>query len=186
MHTSNIDPAAVPDGFDVLDECHRQTLFMLGRLAALVKRLGSIGPDKEAREMAADIVRHFSTTARQHHADEERYVFPKLVAGGDPDVTQAVLRLQCDHDWLEENWMELSPQLDAVACGLNWFDLDILREAAQVFIALSHDHMALEESFIYPQAKARLQGRERSNMGRDMAARHVALRRKAASPAAQS
>ncbi|RQP24929.1 hemerythrin domain-containing protein [Piscinibacter terrae] len=179
---ADIDPAALLDGFDVLDECHRQSLFMLGRLAALITRLGSIGADSEARSMAADIVRHFSTTVRQHHADEERYVFPKLASLGNADVTQAVLRLQCDHDWLEENWMELSPQLDAVACGLNWFDLDTLREAAQVFIALSHDHIALEESFIYPEAKARLQGRERSNMGRDMAARRAALRRKAAAP----
>jgi len=179
--TTDFDPAATLDGFDVLDECHRQTLFMLGRLAALVTRLGSVGPDSEAREMAADIVRHFSTTVRQHHADEERYVFPKLASLGEPEVTQAVLRLQCDHDWLEENWMELSPQLDAVACGLNWFDIDTLREAAQVFIALSHDHMALEESFIYPEAKARLQGRERSNMGRDMAARRrAASKQKAA------
>ena len=159
------------DGFDVLDECHRQTLFSLGKLAALVSRLVHIGADAEARAMAADVVRHFSVVVRRHHEDEERHVFPKLVAEGNDEVVQAVLRLQVDHDWLEENWMELSPQLDAVAHGLSWYDLDVMQEAAKVFIALSHDHIALEESFIYPQAKARLDARERAGMGREMAAR---------------
>jgi hemerythrin-like domain-containing protein len=159
------------DGFDVLDECHRQTLFALGKLAALVSRLGLIGADAEARAMAAEVVHHFSVTVRRHHEDEERHVFPKLVAEADEELVRAVLRLQIDHDWLEENWMELSPQLDAVAHALSWYDMDVLREAAQVFIALSHDHIALEESFIYPQAKARLDMRERAGMGREMAAR---------------
>lgn len=74
--------------------------------------------------------------------------------------------------------MELSPQLDAVAHGLSWYDLDVIQEAAQVFIALSHDHIALEESFIYPQAKARLDARERAGMGREMAARRRQARTK--------
>jgi hemerythrin-like domain-containing protein len=165
-----------PDGFDVLDECHRQTLFSLGKLAALVSRLGLIGADTEARAMAADIVRHFSVTVRRHHEDEERHVFPKLVAEGNEEIVRAVLRLQIDHDWLEENWMELSPQLDAVAHGLSWYDMDVLREAAQVFIALSHDHIALEESFIYPQARKWLDSRERIGMGREMAARRKQAR----------
>lgn len=175
--TADVAAAVAPDGFDALDHCHAQTLFMLGKLAALVSRLGSIGADDEARSMANEIGEHFSTTVRQHHADEERYVFPKLVTSGDAGLKQTVLRLQCDHDWMEENWMELSAQLDAVACGQGWVDLDVLRGAAEVFIALSHDHIALEESVIYPQAKERLQGRERSNMGREMAKRRRQAKR---------
>jgi len=166
----------LPDGFDVLDACHRQTLFMLGKLAALITRLTKIGADTEARAMAADIVKFFSTTARQHHEDEERHVFPQLAAHGDAETVQAVLRLQRDHDWLEEDWMELSPQLDAVACGLSWYDVDILREGAEIYIALAHDHIALEESFIYPQARAQKRIGERREMGREMAARRRAGR----------
>ena len=182
----NTHPAAADseqvalDGFDVLDECHRQTLFALGKLAALVSRLEHIGADAEARAMAAEIVRHFSVTVRRHHEDEERHVFPKLVAEGGEEVVRTVLRLQIDHDWLEENWMELSPQLDAVAHGLTWYDIDVMREAAQVFIALSHDHIALEESFIYPQAKARADTAERIGMGREMAARRRRTRQRPA------
>ena len=52
----------------------------------------------------------------------------------------------------------------------NVFDLDALQEAATVFIALSHEHIALEESCVYPQARARLHATERREMGREMAA----------------
>jgi len=164
------------DGFDVLDACHRGMIFTLGKLSALIARLATFGPDAEARAMANEIVTFFSTTVRQHHEDEERHVFPRMVAAGDPEIVQAVLRLQQDHDWLEEDWMELSPHLAAVAAGQSWYDLDTLREGSAVFTALMHDHIALEESCIYPQARARLRSGERREMGREMAARRRAER----------
>ena len=167
-------PMKTPDGFDVLDLCHRQTLIALGRLSALISRLGEHEPDAEARALAKEVIAHFSTTSREHHEDEERHVFPKLVSGGDPDIVQAVLRLQQDHNWLEEDWMELAPMLEAVAGGQSWYDLDSLREAAAVFTALSHDHIALEETCIYPQARAGLAPGARQEMGREMAARRRA------------
>jgi|SRR5690349_12460315 len=163
---------ASPDGFDVLDVCHRHTLFSLGKLAALVARLkDGRGPDPVARALADEIVQFFSTTAREHHEDEERHLFPSMLAGGDPLIAQAVLRLQQDHHWLHIDWMELSPQLKAVAAGQTGYDIAALAEGAQVFIALSHDHIALEESCIYPQARVRLRAGDRREMGREMAAR---------------
>ena len=167
---------AVRDGFDVLDACHIQTVFALGKLAALVTCLASTGPDPQARAMAAEIVDFFSSTARQHHEDEERHVFPKLLARGDSEIVQAVLRLQQDHAWLEEDWIELAPQLDGVACGQDWYDIDALREGVEIFAALSRDHIALEESIIYPEARTRLLASERQEMGREMAARKRARR----------
>ena len=169
------------NGFEVLDVCHRKTVIALGRLAALISRLEKNGPDDEARTLANEVVQHFSTTARQHHEDEERHVFPKLATTGDAETVQAVLRLQQDHNWLEEDWMQLSPHLDAVASGQSWYDLDALREGAEVFTALSHDHIALEESLIYPQARARLGPGEWLEMSREMAQRrkHLARRRDA-------
>jgi iron-sulfur cluster repair protein YtfE (RIC family) len=174
---SSLDLSSVPglaparDGFDVLDVCHRQTVYALGKLAALVSRLAVHGPDPEARALAAEILLHFSTTARKHHEDEERHVFPKLLTSDDPDIVQAVFSLQQDHDWLTEDWMALSPHIDAVACGHAGFDLDVLREGAAVFTALSHAHIALEESIVYPQARASLHAGDRRAMALEMAAR---------------
>ena len=170
-------PSTARDVFEVLDECHRQTLAALDTLEALVGRLeGGDGADAQTRASAAGVVRHFSSTVRQHHDDEERHVFPKLVLSAQPHIVQAVLRLQQDHDWLEEDWMELAPQLDAVANGQTWFDIDMLKEGVAVFSALSADHIALEESLIYPEARARLGSVERREMGREMAARRRAAR----------
>lgn len=164
------------DGFEVLDACHRETLVKLGELATLVAGLDGSDPSPQARAAAASIVSFFTTTSRQHHRDEEAHVFPALVASGNEEVVQAVQRLRQDHGWLEEDWIELEPQLDALASGQSWFDVDILREGTEIFVALLRDHVALEESFIYPEARARMGQPERQAMGREMAARRRAKR----------
>lgn len=174
--TSPVPPA---DGMDVLDVCHRHMVLSLGRLSALITRLSAYGADAEARALAREVVDFFSTTVPRHHEDEERHVFPRLLAAGDPTVVQAVLRLQTDHDWLEEDWLALAPHLAAVAGGQSWYDLDLMREQAAVFTALLHDHIALEESLIYPQVRAALGPQQRRDMGRAMAARHRAERKAA-------
>jgi hemerythrin-like domain-containing protein len=176
MPASNPVKGRTDDGFEVLDECHRQTLRALDTLGELVVRLQAQGMDETTQGMAAEVVRHFSITARQHHEDEERHVFPRVLAGGDAQVEQMVRRLQQDHCWLEEDWMELSAHLEALAAGHTWWDLGFLREGAEIFAALLHDHITLEESVIYPEARARLQSAERREMGREMAARRRAQR----------
>ena len=170
------DEPVMLDGFEVLDACHRETLLRLGELAELVARLDGGTPDEAARHAAAAIVSFFSTTARQHHEDEEQHVFPALLAVGNHEVIQAVSRLRQDHGWLQADWNEIQPQLDALASGQAWVDLDVLREGAEIFVALSRDHVALEEAFIYPQARAAMRDPERRAMGREMAARRRARR----------
>ena len=171
------DPVTL-DGFEVLDACHRETLAKLGELSALVASLGDAELDAASRASAAAIVRFFSTTSRQHHKDEELHVFPQLLASADPNVVQAVQRLRQDHGWLQEDWHELEPQLDALASGQTWVDRAVLREGVEIFAALSRDHITLEESFIYPQARARMRDQARAEMGREMAARRRARRGK--------
>jgi hemerythrin-like domain-containing protein len=172
-HTMHAAPPS-QDGFDALDVCHRHIVLALGKLSALIARLAIHGPDREARAMAHDIERFFSTTVRQHHEDEERHVFPAVLARGDTEMVDAVARLQQDHNWLEEDWMELSPHLAAVAQGQSWYDLDLLREGAAVFSALLHEHIALEDSVIYPASRTRVNEAQRREMGREMAARRRA------------
>ncbi|MCU0773934.1 MAG: hemerythrin domain-containing protein [Ideonella sp.] len=140
--------------FRALDACHLEIANHLDRLQALVDRIGRDGVTTQAQHEAAEIESFFSATARSHHADEERHVFPPLLASADADMVQAVRRLQQDHGFIEENWIELSPQLRALAGGYHWYDLDELRHGVQVFIDLLRDHIELEESLIYPHAKA--------------------------------
>jgi hemerythrin-like domain-containing protein len=168
--------ATSADGFTALDACHRKTLSMLEDLSALVTKLEHDGLDPATCVRAAKIAAFFATTAREHHEDEERHVFPALVEGGKPEIVQAVLRLQQDHDWLEEGWFELAPHVQAVAAGRQSDDIDTMREGVAVLAALYHDHIELEESFIYPEAQARMPTAGRREMGREMATRHRAER----------
>ena len=149
-------PAPGLPPLEALDQTHREMMQVLGQLRELVVRLDDVGIDPAARAEAKRICAFFSGTARQHHADEETLVFPALVRTGDAALVQHVLRLQQDHGWLEEDWLELAPQLQAVAEGYSWYELDTLRAGVEVFVALYNDHIALEESLIYPEAKRQL------------------------------
>ena len=141
---------------EALDSCHREVLGALRGLVTLLDHLDAQGVDATARRLAADAVRFFSETARAHHADEERVVFPGLLRSDDAVLVQHVQRLQQDHGWLEEDWLSLSPQLDAVSKGYSWYDIDELRHAVDIFTALYQDHIDLEESLIYPEARRRM------------------------------
>lgn len=145
-----------PFSFVALDACHQQMQMHLAELAALVAQMENSGLDAKAQRQAGAIETFFSSTARQHHAEEERNVFPALLASGNAELVAAVQTLQQDHGWIEENWIELGPQLRAIALGNNWFDVDEFKHGANVFLTLCQDHIALEESLVYPEAKARL------------------------------
>ena len=163
--------AVAAGAFDVLDACHRQTVAVLARLAELVSGLDQGDPDREAREAVAEIIQFFSQTARQHHEDEERHVFPRLLGSDDPETVQVVLRLQQDHHWMDVDWRELSPALAAIAAGQGGYDAAALREGVEIFTALTHDHIALEESCIYSQARERFGSAELQQAAREMAER---------------
>ncbi|MBI5258620.1 MAG: hemerythrin domain-containing protein [Burkholderiales bacterium] len=156
-----VRPAVPPlPQIDALDRTHKQVMDHLAEMRVLIDKLDQAGVDPAARAMATDICRFFSAHARQHHADEERLVFPALLRSSDESLVQHVLRLQQDHGWLEEDWLELELQLQAVAAGYSWYDLDSLRHAVSVFTALYHEHIALEESLVYPAARRRLEAEQ--------------------------
>jgi hemerythrin-like domain-containing protein len=143
-----------PATFRALDECHRQIAEHLDRLAALLDQLERDGVDDRARAEARRIEAFFSATSQAHHRDEELKVFPGLLASGDDALVTTVRLLQQDHGWIEEDWIELAPQLRAIAAGYSWYDPAELRHGIEVFVELCREHIVLEESVIYPQARA--------------------------------
>lgn len=157
--------------FDVLDDCHRQMVETLHKMADLVAHLQEQGVDAQAQHTAREVFTFFMGPAKQHHLDEERHVFPALMRSGDPMLVDHTLRLQQDHGWIEQDWQELAPQFEAIAGGYNWYNIEQLALAVPVFIGLYQDHMALEESLIYPQARERISTWDLRGMGREMAQR---------------
>lgn len=144
------------DPFKALDACHQQIHEHLAELAELLQRLDANSNGVHFRQKAKTIEAFFSETARAHHAEEERNVFPAISLTGNVELVQAVQTLKQDHGWLEQNWIELAPMLRAIAQGEDWVDMDELRHNTEVFLNLYHEHIVLEETLIYPEAKARL------------------------------
>jgi|CXWL01.2.fsa_nt_gi hemerythrin-like domain-containing protein len=140
--------------FKALDACHQQIAEHLNRLDALVDHLVSQGVDAHAQGEARSIEAFFTETSQRHHLDEEAKVFPPLLASSDEALVATVRMLQQDHGWIEEDWLAIAPQLRAIAAGYNWYDPDELRHGISVFLELCREHIQLEESIIYPEAKA--------------------------------
>jgi hemerythrin-like domain-containing protein len=145
----------VPPDFEMLDATHREVMATLLRLQQWIDQLDADGISAANRATADEICRFFDGSARAHHAAEETHVFPDLLGSGDAKLVQHVRRLQQDHGWLEEDWLELQPQLRAVVEGYNWYDPEFLRAAVPVFTELYRDHIALEENIVYPESRRR-------------------------------
>jgi len=176
-HPRYAETIAPRDGFEILDTAHAEALGGLERMAELVAQLQSQGPDPSLRKEAAEISEFFSAYAAEHHVDEEKHVFPRLLQEGDAETVRAVQSLLQDHRWLDEDWREVGAQIDAIAGGQGWVDLDQLAEGVRIFCGLMRAHIAFEESYLYPRARAGLNDRLRAEMSREMAARHRALRK---------
>jgi hemerythrin-like domain-containing protein len=151
---------AVPPEFEALDRTHREVLTQLQAFDRLLQHVDDNGPDDTARASAAQILAVFSGAGHQHHADEETHVFPRLLASADASLMQHVRRLQQDHGWIEEDWRMLLPQMEAIATGYSWYDLPMLRLALPLFAALYREHIALEETVVYPAAQALLRAEQ--------------------------
>lgn len=147
------------DPLTALDLTHREVLMQLGRLHELLGHIEAQGADAQTHALAIEICDFFSGTARKHHEDEEQQVFPLLLAEGDEELVQQVQRLQQDHGWLEEDWLELGPQLAVLAAGYSGCDVAQLRQGMAVFADLYLEHISLEEGLVYPAARKLLHAR---------------------------
>jgi hemerythrin-like domain-containing protein len=159
--------------FEFLDSTHQEIQQQLRLLGALVDAIESEGLNQATRAQARRVLDYFNGEARQHHLDEEKHIFPSLLDSQNAEIVQATEHLIQDHGWLEENWLQIEPSLEAATNGNLWFDTAELRHALEVFEALYLDHILLEESIAYPEAKKRLAAFDTAGMGREMARRRV-------------
>lgn len=166
-----------PAVFEFLDSTHREIQQQLQQLHTLVDAIERNGLNMATRGQVRDVLAYFSGEARQHHLDEEKHIFPALLNSQNAEIVLATEHLVQDHGWLEENWLQIAPSLEAASSGNLWFDPAELRHALEVFETLYLDHILLEESIAYPEARKRLAAYDMAGMGREMARRR-ALKRK--------
>lgn len=154
--------------FEMLDACHERVHRMLRLLERLRQHVAAHGVDDQARQAARDVMRYFDQAAPQHHLDEERHVFPPLLAADDPAVVAVVRRLQDDHLRMEAGWAQARAVLAALAEG-TLPTLDHAQHAVLAnFAALYGDHIEAEEQIAYPAARERLDAAALAAMAQDM------------------
>jgi hemerythrin-like domain-containing protein len=158
--------------FAMLDACHDRVRRTLGLLGRLVEHLGTNGADESARSAARDVLRYFDQAAPAHHEDEERHVFPRAQALGDPALSDAVQRLRAEHGQMAAAWQALRLLLLAVADGSSDAELvGSLARAQPRFEAVYLAHAELEEGVVFPAVARAMAAPELKAMGDEMARR---------------
>jgi hemerythrin-like domain-containing protein len=162
-------PTPAP-GFDeplaMLRACHERIQRQCTTLAKLAAHLRRDGLTDSARQAAADIHRYFSSAGRQHHADEELDLFPRLRR--EPKLCALLDLLGREHAVMETLWQRLDPLL---AAPDTIHDLDGFARLVDEFNALHAQHIARENGELLPQAEKILSNEEQRKLGARMAAR---------------
>jgi len=154
---------------EMLSACHGRVERQCQTLLRLVPHLAANGPDQAAREAAQNVMRYFDTSARHHHADEERDLFPALLQSA-PPAELAALRalidaLQAQHRELEQAWSALRRTLEGVSQGTAR-ELDTAEVGR--LVELYRSHIAREEAELLPLAARILPAAQLDGVGRAM------------------
>jgi len=154
---------------EMLAACHGRIEAQCATLRRLVPHLAAHGADAQARSAAAAVMRYFDTAALDHHADEERDLFPALLeamAGSDAVcIRNLTTRLAAEHRELEAAWAQLRMELAEIAAGLTGRLDD---QQVQAFAGLYEAHLALAEDELLPMAERLLGDAQLDSIGRAM------------------
>jgi len=166
--------------FEMLGACHERVERMLGLLAKLQQHVRVRGWDESVASAARDVMRYFDVAAPLHHEDEERHVFPPLLAGDDAALRQIVQGLQQDHRDMETAWAVARGVLASVAQAppAGWVHFSPQEETTLTGFASLYDrHLREEDGLVYPAAQTGLSPEALQAMSADM------MRRRGLEPA---
>jgi pyridoxamine 5'-phosphate oxidase len=167
---------ALPDtapGFDqpiaVLKHCHDRIRKQLATLDKLVPHVAAHGPDAQARQAAAAVIKYFDKAAHLHHADEEHDLVPMLretAQGADAAQLAALVPTILDeHRQMDAMWQGLHEQLKGIADG----SAGQLRESdVRHFAQMYSAHMEREETHIAPMARRLFSAEQMAQLGEAM------------------
>lgn len=169
------DTAARADApLTTFTDCH---VGILRRLQSLDALPALLEPAAKARQIAADSLAFFREAIFEHHLDEERDLFPAVLASAQPgeerDRVRAMTeRLTHEHRTIETLWKGLEKGLKRVGKGQD-ADLDV--DDVHQLVAAYSAHAAFEETEFLPLSQTIL-GRNSNHMaalGLSLHMRHV-------------
>lgn len=146
MNTPAVDNAAPINNFN---NCH---VGILKRLQALDELPALLEPAARARKIAEDSLEFFREAIFEHHLEEERELFPAVIASAQPgeelaQVKAMAKRLTDEHRAIEARWKQLEKGLKPVAKGHSTtLDVDELHRLVADYKA----HASYEETEFLP------------------------------------
>lgn len=173
--TTRGTPETVEDApLDQFSNCHAGIVSHLQAFGELPELLG---PAERARQIAADMLAFFKDTVHEHHADEEKALFPAVLAsafrGEEQDRVRAMVgQLVAQHRAIESLWRLLEPELRKVAKGQA---SALATDAVQMLVSEYRAHAAFEEREFLPLAHAILgrNGNHMAALGLSLHMRHA-------------
>ncbi len=167
-------PGVTDAPLETFSQCHAGILAHLrefGQLPALLE------PAARARRIAEDMLSFFPDAVIEHHAEEERELFPAVlasaVAGPERDYVKSIAdRLTREHRLVESAWHKLEPALRNVARG---HDSVLDPAAVAALVATYRAHAAYEEEVFLPLSQQILgrNGNHMAALGVSLHLRHV-------------
>jgi hemerythrin-like domain-containing protein len=173
LHGIGQKPKATSDDttVDHLLACHQRIRHFTGVAKALANAAGA--PSGEVASAASGVLRYFTEALPKHSADEDESVAPRLRSRADDEVREALARMEAQHEALHRT-LDRACDLWAAVAG----DPDKLEALAGDLAEVAADlasqwdvHLALEESTIFPAARALLTPDEHDAIQGEMRAR---------------
>ncbi|MGX9733060.1 pyridoxamine 5'-phosphate oxidase [Janthinobacterium aestuarii] len=160
-------------GFDqpiaVLKHCHDKIRKQLTTLQNLLGHLAQHGNTADAQQAAKAVLQYFNKAAHLHHDDEEQDLMPMLqaTATGDDAALLATLvpEILADHQRMDQAWLTLRPELDAIAAGTG---TQLSADGVAAYVAAYHAHMSKEEGQLAPMAKHLFSAQQMEQLGTAM------------------
>lgn len=155
-------------------DCH---VGILKRLKSLDALPALLEPAAQARQIAADSLAFFREAIFEHHLEEERDLFPAVLASAQPGaererVQSMTERLTNEHRAIEALWKGLEKALKRVGKGQ---DADLDGDELHRLVAAYTAHAGFEEAEFLPLSESIL-GRNSNHMaalGLSLHMRHV-------------
>ncbi|KAB8062843.1 pyridoxamine 5'-phosphate oxidase [Janthinobacterium violaceinigrum] len=178
-------------GFDqpiaVLKHCHDKIRKQLTTLQNLLGHLAQHGNTADAQQAARAVLQYFNKAAHLHHDDEEQDLMPMLqaTATGEDAALLATLvpEILADHQRMDQAWLTLRPELDAIAAGTG---TQLSADGVRDYVAAYQAHMAKEESQLAPMAKRLFSAQQMEQLGTAMQRRRGIAPEETAAPAASA
>jgi hemerythrin-like domain-containing protein len=167
-------------GFDsplgLLSDCHRRIEQFLSVLVTIADVRGGGELPAEDRRALEGALHYFQAAAPRHTADEEESLFPRLRASGDAGAAgalDALRRLESDHKIAEDHhdMVECLARRWLSAGTLSGRDTHLLREHLGALVRLYREHIAIEDTELFPAAARLLSPDDLRAVGREMAGR---------------